>query len=152
MAGLLAVIIAMAFYTRKRTQSVADFLGANRCAGKYLLGGASTIAAFGAVTLIAFFEMHYKSGFSGVWWKFMLVPVPVLIAISGYVKYRFRETRALTMAQFFEIRYSRNFRVFAGMLAFASGDAELWRVSCGGCKVFSIFLWVPQLSRLARTV
>ena len=32
-----------------------------------------------------------------------------------------RETRALTLAQFFEMRYSRRFRLFMGMLAFTAG-------------------------------
>ena len=31
------------------------------------------------------------------------------------------ETRALTLAQFFEIRYSKSFRVFAGMMGFGAG-------------------------------
>jgi SSS family solute:Na+ symporter len=37
------------------------------------------------------------------------------------VVYRYRETRAMTLAQFFEMRYSRSFRVFAGLVAFIAG-------------------------------
>jgi|GEM_PF-5466656 len=37
--GLLAFIFLAAYNTRKETRSVADFLAANRCAGKYILGG-----------------------------------------------------------------------------------------------------------------
>ena len=40
----------------------------------------------------------------------------MIVGISGWVIYRFRETCALTLAQFFEIRYSKKFRIFTGMM------------------------------------
>ena len=45
----------------------------------------------------------------------------ILVAVSGWVIYRYRETRALTLAQFFEMRYNRKFRVFTGFIAFFAG-------------------------------
>lgn len=48
-------------------------------------------------------------------------PVGIIVALSGFVTYRFRQTRAMTLAQFFELRYSRKFRLFAGMLGFFAG-------------------------------
>ena len=44
----------------------------------------------------------------------MTFPIILFVAISGWVIYRFRETRALTLAQFFEVRYSKKFRLFMG--------------------------------------
>jgi SSS family solute:Na+ symporter len=37
----LALVFAIAVKTRKYTRSVADFLAANRCAGRYLVATAS---------------------------------------------------------------------------------------------------------------
>ena len=119
--GMFALICAVAYSTKRHTRSVADFLVANRCAGKYLLGTADGIAGLGAITIVAFFEMHYKSGFCGVWWNTLMLPVGVIIAMTGWIQYRYRETRAMTMAQFLEMRYSRRFRVFAGIMCFFSG-------------------------------
>lgn len=58
----------------------------------------------GAVAFVAMFKMISKSGFVLTWWGWLSVPVTLIVAISGWVIYRFRETRALTLAQFFEIR------------------------------------------------
>ncbi len=86
---MLVFIIATALSTKKYMLSVADFLSANRCAGKYLLGVADGISGLGAVSIIALFEMNYKAGFTASWWKLMLLPVGVIIASTGWVQYRF---------------------------------------------------------------
>ncbi|MBC2592907.1 sodium:solute symporter [Ruficoccus amylovorans] len=118
---LLAFLIGVAVRTHMLTRSVADFLAGNRCAGRYLLTMADGMAGLGAISIAANFEKFYEAGFAGAWWEQVLAPLGLILALSGFVIYRYRETRALTMAQFFEMRYSRRFRVFAGMLAFLSG-------------------------------
>ncbi len=143
MGALAGTICVVAFGTRKYTQSVADFLSANRCAGKYLLGVADGIAGLGAVTVVAQFEMHYKAGFTGAWWNSMLLPAGLIIAMSGWVQYRFRETRAMTMAQFFEIRYSRRFRIFSGLLAFVSGTVNFAIFPAVGGRFFQHYCGLP---------
>ena len=45
----------------------------------------------------------------------------LIMALSGWVIYRFRQTRCLTLAEFFERRYGRGFRVFAGLISFLAG-------------------------------
>jgi solute:Na+ symporter, SSS family len=95
-AGLAFVTI----YVNRYTKSVADFLVANRCAGKYLLCVSGGMSATGVISFIAVFEMYYKVGFVADWWIMLAWPLSLLMGISGWVTYRFRETRAMTMAQF----------------------------------------------------
>jgi len=120
-AALLSLLVGVAAATRRYTRSVTDFLSADRCAGRYLLTLSEGLTALGLVGTVANFEKFYKAGFAASWWGLMLAPVGMLVALSGWVNYRYRETRALTMAEFFERRYSKNFRVFAGILAWVSG-------------------------------
>jgi solute:Na+ symporter, SSS family len=120
-AAFLAVVLVSAGYTRRLVHNVADFLAGGRLAGRYLLTIAGQMGALGAVSIIAQWEASYHSGWGGTFWAVILAPVWIVITLSGWVVYRFRETRALTLAQFFEERYSRRFRVFAGLLAFVSG-------------------------------
>ena len=115
-AGMVTFITIAAWFTKRYTKSVSDFLAANRCAGRYMLGTAEGMAMVGAISFVAFFELYHKIGFVGIWWQYMWAPVGLIITLTGWVIYRFRQTRALTMAQFFEIRYSKRFRIFAGIL------------------------------------
>ena len=140
---LIGFITAVAISTKKYMQSVADFLSANRCAGKYLLGVADGISGLGAVSIIALFEMNYKAGFTASWWKLMLLPIGVVIASTGWVQYRFRQTRAMTMAQFFEIRYSRGFRVFAGVMGWISGVINFGIFPAVGGRFFQYYCGFP---------
>ena len=119
-AALMALIFGVAIAVRQYTKSVADFLAAGRMAGRYLLTLSQEAAGLGAITIIATFEMYYNNGFVSAWWGMMGWPIAMIIAMTGFVIYRFRQTRALTLAEFFEMRYSRNFRLFAGFLIFIS--------------------------------
>lgn len=114
-------LILIAFVTNRMTQSVAGFLSSERLAGRYLLTIAQSMAFIAAIAIIGNFEAIYRNGLGGVWWGMIFVPLNSVIALTGFVIYRYRETRALTLAQFLQIRYSRRLRVFAGCLGFFSG-------------------------------
>ncbi len=130
-------------WSRTYMRSVADFLAANRTAGRYLLTVAQGIAMLGAITIVGNVEMNYVAGFSMTWWGFSTAVVVLAITVSGWVIYRFRETRALTLAQFFEERYSRRFRVFAGLIAFLSGIVNFGIFPSVGARFFIYFCGLP---------
>ena len=136
-------ITAIAYSTRKYTKSVADFLAASRCGGRYILAMADGMAGFGAISLVAQFQAYYEAGFTVFWWTAILWPMVLLLAMLGWVIYRFRQTRAFTMAQFFELRYSRSFRVFAGFLAFLSGIINFGIFPSVGSHFFVYFCGLP---------
>ncbi len=116
--GFLLVLGTVATLSKQYNRSVADFLSANRCAGRYLISAADGMVAFGLTSVIMFFEMYYKAGFTAQWWQLGLAPIVTTIYMLGWVFYRFRQTRAMTLLQFFEQRYSKNFRIFLGCLSF----------------------------------
>lgn len=117
----LLVTAFIGWRARHHVQAVSDFLAGGRVAGRYVVAVASGEAAMGLISVVAMFELYYKSGFAIGFWGGFAMPVGLLVTLTGFAIYRYRETRAMTMAQFFEIRYSRRFRVFAGMLAWVAG-------------------------------
>ncbi len=142
-AGVVSFFIGMAWFTNRFAKSVADFMAANRCAGRYVLAVGYGISSLGAITVIAEFQKYYKAGFTAVWWSFMLA-VGVLVAVTGWVIYRYRQTRVFTLGQFFEIRYSKRFRIFAGILGFLAGIINFGIFPSVGSRFFIYFCGFPE--------
>jgi SSS family solute:Na+ symporter len=131
-------------FSKRFMKSVADFLAAGRTAGRYIVTVAMGMAMLGAISVVGEFEVFYKSGFCMKWWELSMAMAILIVTVSGWVVYRFRQTRALTMAQFFEMRYSRNFRVFSGILAWISGMINFGIFPSVGARFFIYFTGLPE--------
>lgn len=142
---LLSFVLYKTLESRKYSQSVADFLVANRSAGRYLLTICDGVIGWGAITIIMTWEIHYEAGFSFLWWDIMRVMVfGTILSLSGWCIYRFRQTRCMTLAEFFERRYSKRFRIFAGILAWFSGIINFGIFPAVGAKFFIYYLQLPD--------
>ena len=141
---VFAVLVAGVLITKKYMRSVADFLAAGRTGGRYLVSVSQGMAALGAITIVANLEMNFEAGFTMAWWGLSMGLVVTILAVSGWVTYRFRATRSLTLAEFFERRYSRRFRIFAGLIAFAAGLINFGIFPAVGAKFFIHFTGLPD--------
>ena len=130
--------------TKGLMKSVSDFLSAGRTAGRYVLSISSGVAGLGAISIVMFLEMGYVAGFSLSWWGLSQGIILLAITMSGWVIYRFRMTRSLTLAQFFEKRYSRKFRIFAGIVAFFAGLINFGIFPAVGAQFFINFCGLPD--------
>ncbi|SVC93708.1 uncharacterized protein METZ01_LOCUS346562, partial [marine metagenome] len=125
-------------------KSVTDFLVAGRSAGRYVVSISSGVAGLGAITIVNYMEMNYIAGFSMSWWGMTSALVLLFITVSGWVIYRFRQTRCMTLAQFFEQRYSRKFRIFTGIVAFSAGLINFGIFPAVGARFFIYFCGLPD--------
>jgi SSS family solute:Na+ symporter len=151
-AILVSVYLAMAagvFLLRPFMRSVADFLAAGRTAGRYMLSVAQGIAMLGAISIVGFLEQNFVAGFGLTWWGLSTAVVVLIVTVTGFVIYRFRETRCLTLAEFFERRYSRRFRIFMGMLAFVSGIVNFGIFPAVGARFFIHYIGLPASLHVA---
>ncbi len=143
-----ALILGMVFFSKSLVRSVSDFLATGRTGGRYIISMFHGTAALGAITVVGALEQNFNAGFNARWWEMPTAVILVGISITGWVVYRFRQTRALTMAQFFEMRYSRSFRIFAGMLAFLSGIVNMIIFPAVSAKFFIYFCGIPEIGML----
>ena len=144
---VLLVLVGMIYsvsFTSGLMKSVTDFLSAGRSAGRYVLSISSGIAGLGAISIIMFLEMGFVSGFSMAWWGLSQGIIILAITMSGWVIYRFRSTRCLTLAQFFEKRYSRRFRIFTGIVAFSAGIINFGIFPAVGAQFFISYCGLPE--------
>lgn len=145
-AILVAAFVGLVFVgitTSRVSSSVSDFLAASRCGRRYLLTMAEGMGGFGAVSIVAYFESYYNSGFGPIWWGLMMTPIGIIISLSGWIIYRYRETRAMTMAEFFEVRYSKRFRIFGGIVAWISGIINFGIFPAVGARLIIYLTGLP---------
>ena len=144
---LIASVVGLGLfglYTTRYMKGVTDFLVAGRQGGRYMLSITMAVAGVGAISIIAMFEMYYKVGLPPVWWQILFMPVTLIILLSGWVYYRFRETRCLTMAQYFEVRYSRGVRILAGIIIYVSGVLNFGIFPAVAARFFVYFTGMPD--------
>ncbi len=139
----LIIVAVVGLRAQRYVRGVSDFLAAGRVAGRYVVAVANGEAAMGLISVVAMFEMYYKSGFAISFWNNIGIPIMLVIMLTGFAIYRFRETRAMTLAQFFEIRYSKSFRVFAGVLQAISGILNYGLFPAVGARFIMYFCDLP---------
>ncbi len=140
----VAFLLVVTLITKRHNKSVADFLVANRSAGRYLLTISGAATWLVGANLIAAMQRDYVAGFCGVWWLITLTqPLLLLFALSGWVTYRYRETRAMTMGQMQEMRYSRSFRIFCSVLAWVGGVINMGVQPAVTAKFFIYYFALP---------
>ena len=106
----------MGMYSRRYLRDVSAFLSAGRVCGRYVICVGDVAAGLSVTGLMSYVEIHYRTGFATAFWSALLTPLTVIMGLYGFVTYRFRETKAQSIGQFLEMRYSRNFRIFAAAL------------------------------------
>ncbi len=139
----VAFIIFMSIYVRRYVRSVADFLSAGRLCGRYVICVADTANALSIIGLVSYVEIHYKTGFSLAFWNHMTGPVTIFMGLTGYCFYRFRETKAMSLGQFLEMRYNRTLRIFAAALRSLSEMLANMIMPAVAARFFIYFLDLP---------
>ena len=144
----LAVVIFFGVKTRKLATSVADFLAARRVAGRYLLCVANLEAGQGLVSLVSMWEMYFVSGFALRFWDNLTAPLSLIFTLFGYCIYRFRETRAMTMGHFLEMRYNKPLRIVAACIQSFTGIFSYSLFPAVGARCIMYFCELPEQFKL----
>ncbi len=142
--GMIILLIGILIYCQRYVRNAADFLAANRCAGRYVLCISQGVASFAVVSSVATWEAFLKSGFASTWWYFISAPVLLILSLFAWVTYRMRETRCFTLAQFYEVRYSRKLRIGSGIITWASGVLNYGIFPAVSVRFFLFFCRLPE--------
>ena len=114
----LIFIVGIAIYSRRYARSVTDYMAAGRVAGRYAMAVGDLMAGLSVISLVAGTESGYQTGYAVGFWQNILMPISMVIALTGYCTYRWRETRCLSRGQFLELRYgSKLFRLVTAFIA-----------------------------------
>ncbi len=134
----LVAILGLAVYSRKYVRGIADFLAAGRVAGRYVISVGDLQSGLALISLVALCEQEYQCGMAVGFWGKLIIPISIFMSLTGYVLYRYRQTRALSMGQFLETRYNRPLRVVA---AFIRTVAEMMTNAIGPAVAARFFIY-----------
>ena len=109
-------VLWVGYFSKRYIRGIADYLSCGRVCGRYVISVADVANMLAVVTLVAQVEVMYKSGLAYGFWTKVMVPISMLLGLLGYCGFRFRQTRAMSLGQFLEIRYNRAMRIFAATL------------------------------------
>lgn len=112
----IAAIIYMAFHSKRYVRDVSDYLACGRVAGRYVISVGDLTSGLSVITLVANCELNYQSGLAYSFWGGVTTVVGIIVSLTGYCVYRFRQTKCLSCGQFFEMRYNRPFRIVASTI------------------------------------
>lgn len=112
----IGFVVWIGIYLRRYIRGVADFVVAGRVAGRYVICVADLEIMLGVLVLIALCEERYKGGFGIAFWQNVTLPIGIFLSLTGYCVYRYRQTRAMSIGQFLEMRYNRTLRVLATII------------------------------------
>lgn len=145
----ISIVLFFGIKACRLATSIADFLAARRVAGRYLLCVANLEAGQGLVSLVSMWEMYFASGFAIVFWYNLTAPITLIFSLFGYCIYRFRETKAMTMGQFLEMRYNRPFRITAAFIQVFAGIFSYSLFPAVGARCIMYFCDFPEKVQLA---
>ena len=139
-----AFVLYMGWYAKRYTVQVSDFLSAGRLCGRYVISMASVANGLAILTLVSYVEVHYRTGFALTFWSNLTMPLGIIMSLTGFVTYRFRETKAMSYGQYIEMRYSRGLRIFASALRSASEVMANMIMPAIAGRFFIYFFGMPQ--------
>ena len=140
----VAGVLGMGLYSRRYLKDITAFLSAGRVCGRYVISVGDIANALSIIGLLAFVEIHYKTGFALSFWQTLTLPITVILSLFGYCTYRFRETKSQSIGQFLEIRYSRKLRIFAATLRSLTEMLANMIMPALAARFFIYFLDLPR--------
>ena len=124
---LLGGLIGVGYWAQRLTRSVAHFTVAGREMGMWLGLSAGVAEGTGLISIANNSQQGFKHGFSYIWLGMVglvLIHIP-LFGLMGLGIKRFRATKVQTLPQFYEMRFNRKVRIFAGITLALGGTLNL---------------------------
>jgi Na+/proline symporter len=123
--------------------SIAHFVVAGRQIRKFLLAAAGSAAEVGLIAVMYLAEEAYAHGLSALMLPVLILATQAFIGFTGFCIVRYRQTGAITMGHYAEMRYSGSFRIFSGLFQFLAVLLTISMFPIVGGAFITYFLGLP---------
>jgi len=137
--------LAMAFYLNSKCRSVADYLVSGRKVRMWLGMGSGIAGEIGLLAIVSTSEQGYGHGFSFVLIGLlsMLITIP-LFGVFGFGIERFRASKAMSVPQYIEMRFSKRLRILTGMFNCLAGVIQMCLFPIVGASFIRVLISAPE--------
>ena len=144
LVSLFVVFLIMAVYINSYVRSVADFLVSGRKVRMWLGMGAGVAGEIGLVTIVSTCEQGYMRAFGFVLIGILTSIIMIfMFGIYGFGIERFRATKAMSVPQYIEMRYSKRLRILTGYLNNISGVLQMMIFPIVGANFLRVLINAP---------
>lgn len=142
--------LAWAIYLNRKIRTDTDFLVSGRKVRLWLGMSAGIAGEIGLFAIASLCEQGYTHGFSFVAANLLSICITLpLFGIFGFGIQRFRATRAVSVPQYLEMRYSRPIRISTGLMNCVAGVLQLCIIPIASAHFVRTLIGVPEMMSLA---
>ncbi|NOZ23886.1 MAG: sodium:solute symporter family protein [Planctomycetes bacterium] len=139
-SGIIGVIC------RRYIHNMADFIVAGRRLKTGLAIATFSGTEMGLVTIMYMAEQGYTNGLSAFTIGVIAGTVMAIIGATGFIVYRLRQTGVMTIAELYEVRYSKNVRILGGVVIAGAGILNTGVFLRVGAQFLQIVTGMPKVA------
>jgi SSS family solute:Na+ symporter len=145
--GIYVFLAALpGFLCRKYIIGQSDFLIAGRTLSVFIATATLTATEMGLVTVMYWSEFGYTMGFSSMSMGLIALLATLFVGMTGFMVAGLRQSNATTIAEYYQIRFSKGVRTVGGLIIAAAGILNYGLFLQVEAKFIQIVTGIPDLT------
>lgn len=117
----LLITLGIGFAVKRHIKGIDDFIAAGRRVGTGLGIATMTGTEMGLVTVMYSAQKGFLGGFAAFHIAVIAGLITFLVGATGFIVYKLRETKVLTIPEYYERRFGKKVRVLGGIMLTLGG-------------------------------
>lgn len=117
----ICIPVVIGVIVKKYIRQLSDFILAGRSLKLFIAIATLTGTELGLVTVMYNSELGFKHGFSAFHVGIIETVCILAIGLTGFIVYKLRQLRIMTIPEFYEMRFGRNVRIVGGIILALGG-------------------------------
>ena len=117
----ICIPVVIGVIVKKYIRQLSDFIVAGRSLKLFIAIASLTGTELGLVTVMYNSELGFKHGFSAFHVGIIETVCILAIGLTGFIVYKLRQLRVMTIPEFYGMRFGRNVRIVGGIILALGG-------------------------------
>ena len=117
----ICIPVVIGIVVKKYIRQLSDFIVAGRSLKLFIAIATLTGTELGLVTVMYNSELGFRHGFSAFHVGIIETFCILAIGLTGFIVYKLRQLRVMTIPEFYEMRFGRNVRIVGGIILALGG-------------------------------